>query len=90
MTFFELGWVGDHVPFRNDLTRSLAAFITDFLFTSVAVPLCLATDRLKFFVVNNHLTDGQSGVLLASFCFIKNSANIMSKYLEGVAHIQQL
>ena len=60
MTFFELGWVGDHVPFRNDLTRSLAAFITDFLFTSVAVPLCLATDRLKFFVVNNHLTDGVS------------------------------
>ena len=34
--------------------------ITDFLFTSVAVPLCLATDRLQFFVVNNHLMDGVS------------------------------
>ena len=42
--------------------------ITDNLFTSVAVPLCLATDRLKFFVVNNHLTNGVSFNLESCWC----------------------
>ena len=71
----QLIWLGmKGMPLKNLLfflavtssgdNRTVANKFPGFLFTSVAVPLCLPTDRLKFFV-NNYLTDTQSGVLLA-------------------------
>ena len=54
------------------------------------MPSCLARYRLKFFVVNNHLTDGISFNLQSCWCLSKLCCHHghSSKYTEGVAHIK--